>query len=226
MIRRSSSLLPYLSASLVFVCLTITSAVNAQVQRTSRDEWQKVDEIFAAMGVMNGSKVADVGAGGGFLTVRLSEAVGEQGRVYAEDITQRSIRELTEQIENLSISNVEPVLGEADDPKLPDAELDAVVIVNSYHEMDQYESMLSGIWRSLRLGGRLVIVDNPPRDTSASRGTQMRAHDIHITLVEQDLVAAGFEILQRRPDFIDSGSGRRRHHQWMLVAVKPDPANR
>jgi ubiquinone/menaquinone biosynthesis C-methylase UbiE len=156
----------------------------------------------------------------------LSEAVGEHGRVYAEDIAQRSIRELNEQIESLAIGNVEPVLGDTDDPKLPVGDLDAVVIVNSYHEMDQYESMLDGIWQSLQPGGRLVIVDNPPSDTTASRSSQVRAHDIHITLVEQDLVTAGFEIAERRPDFIDSGSGRRGHHQWMLVAVKPVSTNR
>ena len=224
--RRSSSLPPHLSVLVILASLTITSAISAQIERTQRDEWQKVGEIFAAMGVSEGSRVADVGAGGGFLTVRLSEAVGEQGRVYAEDITQRSIRELNEQLESLAIGNVEPVLGDTDDPKLPLGELDAVVIVNSYHEMDQYESMLEGIWRSLQPGGRLVIVDNPPRDTTSSRSSQTGAHDIHITLVEQDLVAAGFEIAERRPDFIDSGSGRRSHHQWMLVAVKPVPANR
>jgi len=199
----------------------MTSAISAQVQRTRRDEWQKVDEIFAAMGVSPGDRVADVGAGGGFLSVRLSEAVGEEGRVYAEDITQRLIRELTEQLENLAITNVEPVLGGTDDPNLPADELDAVVIVNAYHEMSEHESMLAGIWRSLQSGGRLVIVDNPPRDSTSSRGTQMRAHDIHIGVVEQDLTLAGFEILERRPDFINTGSGRGSHRQWMLVAVKP-----
>ena len=173
------------------------------------------------MGVSPGDRVADVGAGGGFLAVRLSEAVGEQGRVYAEDVTERSIRELNEQLENLAISNVEPVLGDTDDPKLPVGDLNAVVIVNAYHEMSQHESMLAGIWRSLQSGGRLVIVDNLPRDSTSSRGTQMRAHDIHIGVVEQDLIAAGFEILERRPDFINTGSGRGSHRQWMLVAVKP-----
>jgi ubiquinone/menaquinone biosynthesis C-methylase UbiE len=179
-----------------------------------------VDEIFAAMGVGSGDSVADVGAGEGFLAVRLSEVVGEQGRVYAEDISERAIRELNRQLANLAIGNVEPVLGGVDDPKLPEGRLQAVVMVNAYHEMTQYESMLAGIWKSLKPGGRLVIVDNPPGDSTASRGSQARAHDLHIGLAEQDLLAAGFEILERRPDFIDTGSGRNRHRQWMLVARK------
>ena len=215
---RSFSRLPLL---FVLISLVMTSAISAQVQRTRRDEWQKVDEIFAAMGVSPGDRVADVGAGGGFLSVRLSEAVGEEGRVYAEDITQRLIRELTEQMENLGITNVEPVLGDTDDPKLPVGELNAVVIVNAYHEMSEHESMLAGIWQSLQSGGRLVIVDNPPRDSTLSRGTQMRAHDIHIGVVEQDLIEAGFEIRDRRPEFIDTGTGRGTHRQWMLVVAKP-----
>ena len=221
--RNSPLLLPLLVA---VANLTLTSVLSAQVERTSRDEWQKVDEIFAAMGVSPGDSVADVGAGGGFLSVRLSHAVGEQGRVYAEDITGRAIRELTEQMGNLSINNVEPVLGDTDDPKLPPGKLDAVVIVNAYHEMTQHESMLAGIWKSLQPGGRLVIVDNPPGDSTASRRSQVRAHDIHIGLVEQDLVAAGFEILESRPDFINTGSGRGRHRQWMLVAGKPSGESR
>jgi len=201
--------------------MVFASAVQAQVERTPRDGWQKVAEIFAAMGVREGSRVADVGAGGGFLTVRLSEAVGELGRVYAEDISERALRGLAGQLENLAIDNVETILGEVDDPKLPIGELDAVVIVNSYHEMDQYEGMLAGLWQSLRPGGRLVIVDNPPRDSTSSRSTQMRAHDLHIGIVEQDLRMAGFAILDRRPDFINTGSGRGQQRQWMLVAVKP-----
>ncbi len=221
MIRPLSISFLRLSVLAILASLAMTSVINAQIERTRRDEWQKVDEIFAAMDVSPGDRVADVGAGGGFLTVRLSEAVGEEGRVYAEDITQRLIRELTEQMENLGITNVEPVLGGTDDPNLPADELDAVVIVNAYHEMSEHESMLAGIWRSLQSGGRLVIVDNPPRDSTSSRSTQIRAHDIHIGVVEQDLIAAGFEILERRPDFIDTGTGRGTHHQWMLVAVKP-----
>jgi ubiquinone/menaquinone biosynthesis C-methylase UbiE len=221
MIRPLSISFSRLAVLAIIASLIMTSVISAQIERTRRDEWQKVDEIFAAMDVSPGDRVADVGAGGGFLTVRLSEAVGEEGRVYAEDITQRLIRELTEQMENLGITNVEPVLGDTDDPNLPGGELDAVVIVNAYHEMNQHESMLAGIWRSLRGGGRLVIVDNPPRDSTSSRGTQMRAHDIHIGVVEQDLIEAGFEIRDRRPDFIDTGTGRGTHHQWMLVAAKP-----
>jgi len=221
MIRSPVRFFSRLPLLLILISLVVTSAITAQIERTRRDEWQKVDEIFAAMGVSPGDHVADVGAGGGFLSVRLSEAVGEQGRVYAEDITERLVRELAEQMESLGITNVEPVLGGTDDPNLPEGELDAVVIVNAYHEMSEHESMLAGIRRSLRSGGRLVIVDNPPRDSTSSRGTQMRAHDIHIGVVEQDLIEAGFEIRDRRPEFIDTGTGRGTHRQWMLVAAKP-----
>ena len=217
--RRTSRL--FLALIVALANITLTPLLDAQVERTSRDEWQKVDEIFAAMGVSPGDSVADVGAGGGFLSIRLSHAVGEQGRVYAEDITERAIRELSEQMENLALGNVEPVLGGTEDPKLPPGKLDAVVIVNAYHEMTEYESMLAGIWKSLQPGGRLVIVDNPPGDSTASRRSQVRDHDIHIGLVEKDLVAAGFEILESKPDFINTGSGRGRHRQWMLVAGKP-----
>jgi predicted methyltransferase len=210
----------FLPILVVLAYLPPAFPLDAQVRRTSRDDWQKVDEIFAAMGVGPGDSVADVGAGDGFLSVRLSEVVGSQGRVFAEDISERALRNLTRQLQNLAMDNVEPVLGDVDDPKLPEGRLDAVVMVNAYHEMTRHESMLAGVWNSLKPGGRLVIVDNPPGDSTSSRRSQARAHDLHIGLAEQDLLAAGFEILERKPGFINTGRGRNRHRQWMLVARK------
>jgi ubiquinone/menaquinone biosynthesis C-methylase UbiE len=205
-----------LFAAFVFV----SQGAVAQIENTHRDDWQNVAGIITAMDINHGDRVADVGCGGGFLTIRLSEAVGAEGRVYAEDIRQSILDELEGQLRSRAIDNVELVLGGTDDPNLPEAMLDAVVIVNAYHEMTEYESMLSGIIQALSPGGRLVILDNPPNDSTASRSRQVARHDITLQLVEEDLRAAGFAVLERHPDFIDSRDGRHHHEQWMLVAVK------
>src|SRR5687767_12889286 len=108
----------------------------------NRDAWQKVDEIFAAMGIKPGAAVADIGAGGGFFTTRLSRAVGDSGRVFAVDISADVVRRLRERAANDGLKNVEVIQGAASDPKLPPASLDAALIVNAYHEMNDHQAML------------------------------------------------------------------------------------
>jgi ubiquinone/menaquinone biosynthesis C-methylase UbiE len=125
------------------------AGASAQAERTSRDSWQRVDDIFAALEVKEGDRIADVGAGSGFFTFRLSHGVGPSGRVIAEDVSRRVLEELLEIAEREGFTNVETILGEADDPKLPRGSLDGVLIVNAYHEMYEHEAMLAGIRRAL-----------------------------------------------------------------------------
>jgi len=218
--KRTKSSLMRAGILLTAAFALMSQVAVTQIGHTHRDEWQNVAGIFTAMGLDKGDRVADVGCGGGFLTVRLSEAVGSQGIVYAEDIRRSILDELERQLQSMAVDNVELVLGETDDPGLPEAALDAVVIVNAYHEMTEHESMLAGIMWALAPGGRLVIVDNPPDDSTASRRRQVARHDIALQLVENDLLASGFAILERYPNFIDSRDGNHHHHQWMLVAVR------
>ncbi|NIR44439.1 MAG: DUF2911 domain-containing protein [Gemmatimonadetes bacterium] len=187
---------------------------------TGRDEWQRVPAVFEALGVEPGVHIADVGAGGGYFTDRLSRAVGPEGRVYAVDIDHPAILRLHEWRESQGRDNVELILGEVDDPRLPFRALDGALIVNAYHEMGAYEAMLEGIERALRIGGRLVIVDNPPRDSLESRAEQTDRHQIAIGLVAEDLERAGFRIVDRQPAFIERDHDDHTHRHWMLVAER------
>ncbi len=199
--------------------LVLAPAVASQTSRTQRDEWQKVEEIFAAMDIQVGDQVADIGAGSGFFTVRLSPLLGPEGRVTAVDIDPSAIRGLERLIRQSSLDNVELVLSEPDDPKLLPNSIDAALIVISYHEMEAHQEMLAGIKQALRPGARLVIVDNPARDPTRSRQAQMQLHHIDIALVEQDLAAAGFDIIERRPHFVDRDHNGYRRRNWMLVTT-------
>jgi len=213
-LRRSLALSGCLSALLIALAPPPTAA---QVTTTQRDSWQKVEEIFAALQVNEGDWIADVGAGAGFFSFRLSERVGPTGKVIAQDIDADVLAELREAARREGFSNIETIVGSTDDPRLPEAALDGVLIVNAYHEMREYEAMLAGIKRALRPGGRLVVVDMPPADESMSRRGQMQQHDIAIGLVVDDLGAAGFEVIQQVADFVDTG----RHRNWLLTAVDP-----
>ena len=181
-----------------------------------RDQWQKVDEIFSAMGVKPGAVVADVGAGGGYFTTRLAKAVGEQGRVYAIDIKNDVIRRLTERLANESIKNVEVVQGEEDDPKVPAATLDAALIVNAYHEMDRHQALLAKLKLALKPSGRLVIVE-PISESRRTRGRdeQTRSHEIGIDHVRKDAAEAGFTEVQAKDPFTKRQNGH--GDEWILV---------
>lgn len=201
------------------------AAGQERLGNPDRDEWQRVPAVFEALRVAPGRVIADVGAGRGYFTDRLSTAVGPTGRVFAVDIDERRVRGLREWAERVGRENVEAIHSRENDPELPPDSLDGALIVNAYHEMDEYEAMLAGIRKALKTGGRLVIIDEHPRDTTASRARQTSGHDIDITIVERDLEAAGFRVVERRRDFIIRQSGRRTRHHWMLVAERPaDPS--
>src|SRR5260370_41078676 len=106
-------------------------AVAAQsiASEPSRAQWQHVDEIFKAAGIGGGSMVADVGAGDGFLTLRLALIVGETGHVFAVDIADAKLQSLKQRAAEGHLGNVEIVKGEEGDPRLPAGQLDAVIIL-------------------------------------------------------------------------------------------------
>ena len=187
---------------------------DAQAQGRNRDNWQRVPDIIAALAIGTGSQVADVGAGDGYFVGFLAEEVGATGHVFAVDVSERALSNLRRLIENEGLDNVEVVHSDYDDPKLPERSLDAVLVVNAYHEMTQHEEMLAGMLKALKPGGRLVMLDHIPSDPSDSRDQQTRDHDIDIGIVAPELEAAGFDVIERYEEFVNSGRSR----QWMLVA--------
>ena len=208
------------SAGLPAQTTAAAAATTPTPPRTSetRDDWQRVADIFSALGAVPGSRIADLGAGEGYLTTRLARRVGPEGRVFAVDISESALGQLGETITGDSLRNVELILGEPDDPRLPYGTLDGVVILNAYHEMLQRGPMLEGIRRALRPGGVVVIVDNTPADSVTLRHRQTATHTLSIDLAQDDLQAAGFEIASRTPEFIVQQHDGHSHKHWMLVA--------
>jgi ubiquinone/menaquinone biosynthesis C-methylase UbiE len=193
-------------ALVVLIATAWLSSGLAAQRDAARDSWQRVPDVFAALAIGEGSRVADVGAGRGYFTVRLAAQVGNAGRVYAVDIDESSLRRLRNRIDADSLTNVEVIRGEVDNPLLAAGELDAVLVVDTYHEMTEYAAMLSRIREALAPGGRLVMLDFQP--------------PIAMEIAERELAEAGFEIVARDREFTTAG-GYRRSHQWMLVALRP-----
>jgi predicted methyltransferase len=192
-------------------------AQNRAADESRREKWQKVDAIFAEMGIRPGAIVADVGAGDGFFTSRLARAVGANGRVFAVDIDDAAMDRLRKRLQEEGVENVTIVKGAPDDPKLPERSLDAALIVNAYHEMEQHHAVLSALRRALKPDGRLVIVEPvTPSRRGRPRADEVRSHEIDPEYVLQDARAAGFGVVGLRDPFT-----RREDEIHWLIALQP-----
>jgi SAM-dependent methyltransferase len=124
-----------------------------------RDAWQLPETVIEFLGVEEGHVVADLGAGTGYFTVRLARAVGDTGRVLAVDIEPALIEHLRQRAEDEDLPQVDPILGEPDDPKLPAKQVDLVLVVDTWHHIDDRISYLGDLSQALSSGGRVAIVD-------------------------------------------------------------------
>jgi precorrin-6B methylase 2 len=185
-----------------------------------RDAWQHPDVLIQLMNIPKGGAVADIGCNEGYMTVKLAAAVTNTGRVYAVDVSQSKLNLLNTNLSDRNISNVTPIKGDADDPKLPRARIDAALILDTYHEMDEHDAVLSRVYEALRPGGRLVICEPIGEDRrSLSRGAQEKRHELGINFALDDLRKAGFEIVSQKDPFVDR-SNVKGDKMWVIVARK------
>ncbi|MFC2119053.1 class I SAM-dependent methyltransferase [Bacteroidota bacterium] len=117
------------------------------------------DKILDLIGLKEGMKVGEAGAGDGYLTFYLSERVGKNGKVYANDISNRALRSIRNKCETENINNIETVMGDIDDPLFPDKSLDLVVMVHSFHDFTQPVKWLENVKVYLKKDAKLVIID-------------------------------------------------------------------
>ena len=166
------------------------------LESPDRDEWQQPDRIMDALLIADGSRVADLGAGGGWFTVRLARRVGPNGVVYAEDIQKPMLESIRRRVADQGFEErVRPVLGTAEDPSLPD-NLDAVLIVDTYPQFTDPVSVLRHVARSLAPNGRVGIVDfkldgaggpGPPLDQRLDPDVILRhAHEAGLTFLREE----------------------------------------
>ena len=208
-------------AALVVVLAQFDGLVTASPQADGHDHatGDRIARLTAALDIRPGSTVADVGAGGGDYTVKLAREVGQEGRVYAVDVSTTALTRLRARISSEKLENVQVIEGAIDDPRLPAGGLDAALIVNAYHEMTEHATMLRRLREALRPSGRLVILE--PIAQSArerSRDQQIRDHQIAPEIVLREVRAAGFDIVTLEDPF-KASRAHRDHGEWLLVAV-------
>ena len=211
------------------LCLCCSPSVLAQTGKCAvaasdsvqakREHDLKMAEIIQALGLKDGSKVADIGAGDGNYEVAMSRVVGATGRIYAEDISPGSIKRLHERVDEGHLANVEVIEGLADDPKLPAGALDAVLMVITYHEIADHQKMLEHVVAALKPAGRLVVVDMTPHKTlNRPRADQVKNHVIAPDLAESEIRQAGLEVVTRDDHFMDNPDEE--STRWMIVSRK------
>jgi SAM-dependent methyltransferase len=174
-----------------------------------RDSLNEAGEIAGLLDIKPGMTVADIGAGSGYHTVRLSVLVGLTGSVIAEDVTRAYLVELARRTERLGLKNVTFALGEPHDPRLPAASLDAAILVHMYHEIAQPFAFLYNLVPALKPGARIGIVDLE-RPTSE--------HGTPIELLRCELTAVGYREIGTHQLAGDGG--------YLAVFSPPEKGNR
>jgi len=135
----------------------------AMLERKERDSFQKPDEVMQALSLRPGERVADIGAGSGYFTLRVARAVGPSGEVLAIDINPDILEFLDRRVKEAGLSNVRSLRVEKDDPKLPAAGIDTILMVDTLHYVAGRDAYAKKLRAGLAPGGRVVVIDYRPK---------------------------------------------------------------
>ena len=176
----------------------------------ARDRSGEFETVTRLAEVKPGMRVADIGAGEGYYTVRLAPMVGPTGRVLAEDIIPDTIRDLANRVQRERLDNVALKLGLPNDPQLPPASFDRIYMIHMYHEIERPSEFLWNLRGGLKRNGSVVVVD-------ADRPTDRHGTPPKMLLCE--FVAVGYELV-RFERLADSGTD---FAQFKALGPRPEP---
>jgi SAM-dependent methyltransferase len=159
----------------------------------ARDSVGEFETVIRLAEIRPGMSIADIGAGEGYYTVRLSPIVGRNGRVLAEDIVPATIQELARRVQRERLANVALKVGLPNDPQLPDASFDRVLMIHMYHEIEQPYEFLWHLHGDLKRGGSIVVVD-------ADRPTDRHGTPPRLLVCEFNAVGYQLKRFERLPD--------------------------
>ena len=160
----------------------------------SRDAWQKPEALLAALGVLPGMTVADLGAGTGYFSVRLARAVGAKGRVLALDVEPNLVDYMKARAAKESLPQLEAAVVPADDPRLPPHGVDLVLVVDTWHHLDDRVHYLAKLVSGLKPGGRVAVVDFKKGELPVGPPD---AHKLPPEAVVREFEAAGWSVVRR-----------------------------
>jgi ubiquinone/menaquinone biosynthesis C-methylase UbiE len=157
-----------------------------------RDERLQINRVMDILAIGPGKTVADIGAGSGWFTVRAAKRVGDAGMVYAVDINPEAVRHIDDRARREKLHNVKTILSTADDPTLPAAAIDSVLLLKTYHEVENPVILLQNLRASLRPGAKVGIID---------RNGNGENHGVSSDVVLREASQAGYKLLEQY-DFV------------------------
>jgi SAM-dependent methyltransferase len=179
--------------------------------RPEREQEERPDAMLDALGIQPGQTVADVGAGAGYISLRLARRVGPKGKVLATDLQTQMLQLLIANARAAGVKNIKPIRCTASDPKLPAGEVDLVLMVDVYHECSNPEATLKGVRRALKPGGRLVLVEFRGEDPDVPIKPE---HKMTLTQVRKEIEPQGF-VFQESQEFLP----------WQHIIIFERPAD-
>ena len=180
----------------------------SRLDRPGRERDERTDLLVAALPVEDDHAVADIGAGTGYFSFRVAERV-PNGVVYAVDIQQEMLDEIERRKRERGVDNVETLLGRIDDPRLGEQSADLIFIVDAYHEFSHPREMGEAMYKALKPGGHLIVVEDRAEENPRSSG---RLHNMTEAQARKEIAAVGFVWL-RTESFLPQ--------QHFLVFQKP-----
>lgn len=163
------------------------------LNRSEREAEENPEGALDALKIQPGMVVADVGAGTGYMSLRLARRVGPSGKVYAHDLQPEMLRRLRNNATKAGLTNIETVQGEEADPKLPAGRMDLVLLVDVYHEFSHPREMIDKIRESLKPDGRLVLLEYRKEDPNVPIREE---HKMSVAQVKAELEPQGLVLSQ------------------------------
>jgi predicted methyltransferase len=157
-------------------------------EEPGRDKRLQIDRVMDLLNIKSGSTVADIGAGGGWFSVRAARRVAPDGRVIAEEINPKAIGYIQQRAQRENLSNIVTLLGTPDDPKLAPNSLDAALMLKVYHEISHPPLVLANLRAALKPGARFGIID---------RNGNGADHGLNEPIVRAEVERAGFRQVGR-----------------------------
>ena len=166
-----------------------------------RDQWQQPQKVIDSLRIRAGAVVADLGAGGGYFTFRLADAVGPAGKVFAVDVDSEMTELIEAQARKDTRTNVETILAKPADPMLPATGVDLVFTSNTYHHIDNRVAYFTNLRKYLRPGARVAVIDFDRRAWLEG----LLRHYTPSEFIKRELEQAGY-VLENEFDFLERQS--------------------
>lgn len=141
------------------IAYTMHSSAANWLIRSNREKEESTEEMIKALQLKPGMTVADIGCGNGYHSLMMAKLVGKKGKVLCVDVQSKMLELLKERAAKASITNIETILGEYEDPKLPKTQVDLILLVDAYHEFTKPAEMLAKMYESLTENGVIVLVE-------------------------------------------------------------------